>query len=137
MKIMSDNENEEVSSAEELAKPLDVPAISGTLSDNPNEMASTLRVLYLPKFNVGVDKLSSKAKGRILKRLMSYPLEDKDYKPQTQLEADIFAVGDRLLEAKFLLVMARYGGLIEDEYKDGNIDFTNEGVVDSSKKEGN
>lgn len=87
--------------------------ISGTLSDNPNEMAATLLHLYTPKFLAGVDTLSSNALRRVLKRLVTYPLNEKAYKPTSTGEANVFAIGDRLLEAKFLLQMANYANIVQ------------------------
>lgn len=101
---------------------LDVPEhkikVDGTLSNDPNEMASTLMVLYTPKYIAGVDRLSSNALRRVLKKLVQYPLNEKAYEPTSQLEADVFNVGDRLSEARFLLQMANYANIIEQDVKE-------------------
>jgi hypothetical protein len=79
-----------------------------TLSEDPSEMAATMLYMYTPKFYAAVDKLSSNALRRVLKKLVSYPLNDKEFKATSTGEAEVFTVGDRLLEAKFLMIMAEY-----------------------------
>jgi hypothetical protein len=86
-------------------------------TDDPVEMASTMLYLYTPKFNSAVDKLSSNALRRVLKRLVSYPLNEKEYKATSQGEQDVFSVGDRLMEAKFLMIMDNYHQLVQSNLK--------------------
>lgn len=83
--------------------------------EDPTEMASTMLALYTPKFIEGVDQLSSNALRRVLKRLVSYPLNDKEYKATSNGEKNVFLVGDRLLEAKFLLIMENYHKIIQEQ----------------------
>lgn len=140
---MTTDNNEEQTGEDKL----DVPSIKvdGTLSNDPNEMAATLMTLYTPKYIMGVDRLSSKALRRVLKKLVSYPLNEKTYAPTTQLEADVFNVGDRLSEARFLLNMASYANIIESDLKEElkdelavtELDVSELSVVESSNKEGN
>ena len=85
------------------------------MSEDPQGMASVMIGLYMPKYLMGVDKLSSNALRRVLKKLVSYPLNDKEYKSTSQLEADVFNVGERLTEAKFMLMTAHYHELIQQE----------------------
>ena len=40
--------------------------VTGTMADDPMEMASTLLYMYTPKINAVVDKLSSNALRRVL-----------------------------------------------------------------------
>ena len=89
--------------------------VEKNLSDDPVEMAATLLYLYTPKFQQAVMKLSSNALRRVLMKLVSYPLNEKAYKATSQLEQDAFNVGDRLLEAKFLMIMNTYQGIVETE----------------------
>jgi hypothetical protein len=91
--------------------------VTGTMADDPMEMASTLLYMYTPKFNAAVDKLSSNALRRVLKRLVSYPLNEKAYAATSQAEQDVFNVGDRLLEAKFIMITQTYTDIIEQEMK--------------------
>jgi hypothetical protein len=112
-KTMSDQEN--TPTLEEL-KAQASEGIKQEVED-PTEMASTMLALYTPKFNEGVDQLSSNALRRVLKRLVSYPLNDKEYKATSNGEKNVFLVGDRLLEAKFLLIMENYHKIIQDQAK--------------------
>lgn len=89
------------------------------------EVASQLLFLYTPKFNSGVDQLTSNALRRILKKLVSYPLNEKAYKATSQLEKDIFSVGDRLLEGKWVLLASTYANLIEKELNKEKKEETN------------
>lgn len=83
--------------------------------EDPTEMASTMLALYTPKFNEGVDQLSSNALRRVLKRLVSYPLNDKEYKATSNGEKNVFLVGDRLLEAKSVLIYDQYAKIIQND----------------------
>ncbi len=80
------------------------------------EIASTRLYLYTPKFLTAVDKLSSNALRRVLKRLVTHPLNDKDYKPTSQGEADVFAVGNGLIEAKMVLIYEQYAKIAIEQY---------------------
>tara|TARA_R110000868_G_scaffold66014_2_gene196956 strand:- start:1699 stop:2073 length:375 start_codon:yes stop_codon:yes gene_type:complete len=82
--------------------------------DDPTELASTMLFLYTPKFIEGVDQLSSNALRRVLKRLVQYPLNEKAYKATSAGENNVFLVGDRLLEAKFLMLMSTYHDLVQN-----------------------
>lgn len=95
---------------------VEAPAtVSGNLSDDPNEMAATLLHLYTPKYNALVDKLSSKAMRRLLKKLPVYPLNEKAYEGTTLEEKNAFAIAERLIESKFVLQMGSYQKLIEKQ----------------------
>lgn len=83
-------------------------------ADDPVELASSMLYLYTPKFSAAVDHLSSNALRRVLKKLVSFPLNEKDYKATSQLEQDAFAMGDRLMEAKFLILMDNYHKLVQE-----------------------
>lgn len=115
---MSELKTEELPAGIEEAK---AQAEAGLKEEGPvdaTEMASTMLYLYTPKFNAAVDKLSSNALRRVLKKLVSFPLNDKDYKPTSQVEQDVFNVGDRLLESKFLLLLDNYHQLVQDQIKE-------------------
>ena len=91
--------------------------VAKNISDDPMELAATMLYMYTPKFQQAVGKLSSNALRRILNKLVSYPLNDKAYKATSQLEQDAFNVGDRLLEAKFLMITSTYSDIIQNEMK--------------------
>lgn len=114
---MSDDTNENINNTAGVEiTPEETKKLNATLSDSPDEMATVLRVMYLPKFLAGVAQLSSRARTRLLNKLVSGNLEDKEYVAQSKLEADLYAVADRLIEARFLITMSYYGGIIEDEH---------------------
>jgi len=88
---------------EEEAK-LNAKAASATSED----LAAVLFRLYGPKFYQGIDRLNLKALRRVIKKLVTYPLNTKELKPQTNLEKEVFGIGDRLLEAKYVMIMGTY-----------------------------
>lgn len=105
---MSEEENTKVE-----FEPLETGlAPTGTNADDPAGLASAILGLYTPKFNNAVDRLSSNALRRVLKKLVSFPLNDKDYTATSQGEAEVFAVGDKLLEAKYVLIYDQYAKII-------------------------
>lgn len=89
--------------------------VAKNISDDPMELAATMLYMYTPKFQQAVGKLSSNALRRILNKLVSYPLNDKAYKATSQLEQDAFNVGDRLLEAKYILIYDQYAKIIQND----------------------
>lgn len=74
----------------------------------PTDIASTLFGLYWPKFKAGVLQLSSKQRARLLLALVEYPLQERDYNHNEKLEKDLFNVGMRLLESKYLMIIETY-----------------------------
>ena len=70
---------------------------------DPEESASMLITLYLPKYLQLVDKLTGRQARRVLKALIEVPLTKTEYKHPTDLEKNTYLIGDRLQLAKFLL----------------------------------
>lgn len=86
---------------------------NASAAEDPGEVAAQMLYMYTPKFNDAVDKLSSNALRRVLKKLVSFPLNEKAYKATSTGENEVFMVGDRLLEAKFLLIMEQHHKTIQ------------------------
>lgn len=79
-----------------------------SLSEDPEEVAAALFTLYMPMFLGGIEKLSNKQCKRVLRALVETPLMDTPYNPTAPLERDIFNIGLRLLDAKYLMIMSTY-----------------------------
>lgn len=73
----------------------------------PVELASMMLTLYTPRFNAIVDKLSSRQLRRVTKSIVEFPV-GKTYKHTDALEAEAFAIGKNLLDAKYVLVANTY-----------------------------
>ena len=72
---------------------------------SPTEAAATMFYMYLPKYKQLVDTLSNKQARRVLKALVEVPLQNADYKHPTEEEKTAFLIGDRLLQAKFVMML--------------------------------
>lgn len=73
----------------------------------PVELASMMLTLYTPRFCAIVDKLSSRQLKRVTKSIVEFPV-GKTYKHADPLEAEAFAIGKNLLDAKYVLVANTY-----------------------------
>jgi hypothetical protein len=103
---MEDNKTENTESAQDkIVNP----------TDSPENMAATILYMYTPVFEAKVGKLSSNALRRVLRKLVQYPFNEKSYTPTSQEEKDVFAIADRLVEAKFLLIMAQYNEIVQKD----------------------
>lgn len=78
---------------------------------DPLDVAAQMAYLYIPKFKLLLSKLSKKALLRVVYNLVQYPLEE-EYDPKGEVEKNAFVVGDRLLSAKYLMLL---GSLVRDE----------------------
>lgn len=90
--------------------------------EDAQETAARLFALLIPRYNEGVDKLSSRAKTRALKALAGYPLVRTSYNHMTQDEKDLVAIGGAINEAKFVLIMGEFNerldGMIQKAAQD-------------------
>lgn len=73
---------------------------------DPLEVASMLYGLYLPKFKMGMRRLSSRARMRVLNYLVEYPLNEGNIKPKDKLESELIAMGHAVLESKFMMILS-------------------------------
>ena len=103
---------EQTEEAEYVIKPEDIEIkYEEPLKDNefrnagPEEVAAQLFFLYQPKFKMLVQRLPLKALRRVINALMEYPIQQIDYKHQSEGEKNAFLIGDRLLEAKYLMII--------------------------------
>lgn len=78
------------------------------VSATSEDLAAVLFRLYGPKFYMGIDRLSLKALRRVIKKLVTHPLNTKEFKSQSNTESEVFGIGDRLLEAKYVMIMGTY-----------------------------
>lgn len=69
----------------------------------PEEVAATMFNLYLPRFQLMVDKLSNKSLKRVLKALIEYPLVEDDTK-LSETEKETFLVAENLILAKVMMI---------------------------------
>lgn len=74
---------------------------------DPVEMASMMLTIYTPRYHALVDKLSARQLRRLNKSLVEFPL-GKNYKHVDPTEAEAFAIGKNLLDAKYVLVANTY-----------------------------
>jgi hypothetical protein len=72
---------------------------------DPDEIAATMFGLYYPKFSQIVQRLSNRACKRLLTNLVGSPLVETKNVGSTEDERNAFAIGDRLLEAKYVMIM--------------------------------
>jgi len=90
-------------------------AISGARRESsPEEVSSQLLTIYTPIYRNLVTQLSQKAMRRLLLKLIEYPLNDKPYTSTSDIEKKTFAIGQQLIEAKFILIMNTYNENIEE-----------------------
>jgi hypothetical protein len=77
-------------------------------AEDPTLVASAIYAMYTPKFIEAIDKLSLRKLRRLVKALVQYPINNKEYKMITPLEKEMFAAGNAILESKFLLILHSY-----------------------------
>lgn len=88
----------------ELKKELD--ALNKTSpSDSPEDVYANYFFVYSIIYKQNVDKLSQKSMRRALKALIEYPLNAKDYHHTTEQEKNVILIGDKLLQAKQMMIM--------------------------------
>lgn len=61
--------------------------------------------LYTPRFEALVDKLSVRKAKRMLKFLVTHPLNTKNYKLMEPFEKELFQIADFLLQAKYGMII--------------------------------
>lgn len=77
-------------------------------NQDPQAVAAGLFGLYLPRFRALVWSLSSKARARVLTALIESPLQEGTFNFSSQQEKDCFAIGETLLQTKFMMVQATF-----------------------------
>jgi len=74
-------------------------------SETPFEAAATLFGLYAPKFEQQLKQLTTGELRRVLNALVQYPLNEKEFLTDSQRVRTAFALGQALLEAKWVMIM--------------------------------
>ena len=74
-------------------------------SETPFEAAATLFGLYAPKFEQQLKQLTTGELRRVLNALVQYPLNEKEFLTDSQRVRTAFAIGQALLEAKWVMIM--------------------------------
>lgn len=81
------------------------PSLPLGSSESPFEAAATLFGLYAPKFEQHIKELSTGELRRVLNALVQYPLNEKEFVNDSQRLRTAFALGQALLEAKWMMIM--------------------------------
>lgn len=97
---------------------------------NPEDIAATMVYLYLPKFQMLLDRLSNKALRRLIYKLVEYPLGE-DIKAKTAEEHNAFMIGNKLLEAKYMMIFHTLAQ--EMEKRSNEVDQSQSSVVESTE----
>jgi hypothetical protein len=74
---------------------------------DPVEIASMMLTLYTPRFCGIIDTLSNRQLRRVIKSLIEFPV-GRDYEHRDKAEREAFAIGNRLMDAKYVLVANSY-----------------------------
>ena len=73
---------------------------------DPVEVAAMLFTMYHPKYEQLVDKLTGKSARRLLKAIIGVPLVDRNFNHTNETERNTFAIAERLMEAKWIIIQA-------------------------------
>ena len=91
---MDEIENVEINNSSAEVPQLDIPV---------GDFAAKMYSILLPQFDSQVNSLSRKGLLRVINSLVKIPLVD--YTPvMSELEKNVYAVSDRLLQAKFVMI---------------------------------
>ncbi len=106
-----------MSNSETTTDTLDPKQLEQTLIDEankkaedrpPEEIASMMFAMYLPRFFTQVDTLSNKDLRRLVKALVETPLNDEPYKFHSPAAKEAFNIGVSLLDSKYVMIMHTY-----------------------------
>jgi hypothetical protein len=105
-------------------------AVKATTPEQQIEQVAQFFKLYMQVFKNQIEGLNSKALKRIITRLVEFPLQEEELTWPFKEEKEIFAVGHRLLEAKY--GMAQY--VLNDKIQElGTEENKNEGVKEDGE----
>ncbi len=71
---------------------------------DPEQVAASMFMLYLPRFQGLITNLSNKALRRVLKALVEYPLVDENHNLVTNAEKDTLFIAEKLILSKMMLI---------------------------------
>jgi hypothetical protein len=79
-------------------------------ANDPFEVAAMVHSMYLNPFLTGIENISGGACRRILKFIVQYPVlqDDSSLKGDVNSIKDLTYLGDKLCEAKFLMIMNEF-----------------------------
>lgn len=103
---------------------------------DPVNLAATLFTIYLPRFQNLVGTLSSRALRRVLCALIEVPLNQSEFNHSTQQEKDCFAIGDRLLQAKWIMIQQAFMDNSKELHQATSSDVATEELQQPTNKEG-
>ncbi len=102
-------ETKPLSIGQEMDKVIEEKAEQQIMNGSTEDIAAQLFYLYSPKFKQGIVRLSNKALRRLLSALIDYNFNDKEYNHTTDLENSLFQIADRLLQAKYVMMLTVLG----------------------------
>lgn len=79
-----------------------------TFGGEVNDVVASVFGMFWPQWKQAFVHLSSKQKTRLILSLMEYPLQEKPLVFPTKLEKDMFNLGERLLSAKYMMIIQTY-----------------------------
>lgn len=87
------------------------------VQQSPVEAHAKMFAMYSPIFKNGVNGLSSRKLKKLINYLIEFPLNSKEYRLMTQMERDLFNIGNKLLESKFCMRVYIESEKIEEAQK--------------------
>jgi len=106
-------------------------AVKATTPEQQIEQVAQFFKLYMQVFKNQIEGLNNKALKRIITRLVEFPLQEDEITWPFKEEKEIFAVGHRLLEAKY--GMAQY--VLNNQIQElGSEDKKEEGVKENGEQ---
>lgn len=104
--------NDEQSLSETSSNP---PSLSLGKSETPFEAAATMFGLYAPKFEQHLKEMSTGELRRLINALVQYPLNEKEFINDSQRLRTGFALGQALLEAKWVMITQTFMQQMQQE----------------------
>lgn len=77
-------------------------------AQDPAETAAMVYTMYRAQYLARVDKLSGRAKSRVLNMLVQYPLNGENIKFTSDLEKEVYFLADSMIQSKFVLMLGIY-----------------------------
>lgn len=104
---MEELKNSQVEATSDIKLPEDLKQIEDKMLTefDPMEAAAKLFHIYLPQFKVLVNKMKVRQLKRLVSALIEVPLHTQEYKHPTQEEKAAYLLGDRLLQAKWVMIL--------------------------------
>lgn len=105
-----------------------------TGNTDPLDIHAQYFYMYFPRFRNGLQNMNKKALIRLISSLVECPLNEKDIKIRSEMERNLFHMGDQLLCSKYLMMLVTHKRVEDEKNK---IDKPDDVVVESNEiKEG-